>query len=104
MNELTQIAGTLTIALAGALGLYIAADVLRFHSYGRDALRTFAIMQFWFVGGRIAFLLDIFSRPTSLQWSGLGGGVMLAILVNLIALHELEHRTGVAADRKGVAA
>ena len=98
MSYLPQIIGTVMIALLGASGLYVVADLFRFRSYGRDVLRTFAVMQFWFVFGRLAHITGWWDASTTVMWAGLGAGVTLAIVTNLIAMHEFEHRAHTATE------
>lgn len=88
-----QIFGSIMLACLGALGLWIAANNLRWQNYGRDCLRVLAAGQFLFVFNRIAVLTDTISPHHAVVLSGMIGGVLLTIELNLIWMQYAHHRT-----------
>lgn len=93
MDTLAQAFGVFVAATIGASGLYIVANELHWCEYGRTTLFFFALYQFFFASTRALVLFDVWNRDEVAQLNIIGSAVFLSILINLIGVHWLWHRS-----------
>lgn len=96
MTEIAQLLGTGFIVGLGLLGLYTVAEHQRWCSYGRETLFWFAVSQFWFATWRTLGIFHLINGETQRAGTGLGAAITFAIILNLVILHVLWHRNGLA--------
>lgn len=96
MNDLAQLFGLVMVAAVGAAGLFIVANELHWCDYGRATLFWFAMYQWFFAATRALLLFDVIGREMALIINTIGASVFLSILLNLIVIHVLWHRSGLA--------
>lgn len=96
MSEAAQIIGIVIAAMIGSAGLFIVASELHWCAYGRATLFWFAAYQFYFAGTRTFVMMDVVDREGAYILNVMGGAVFLTLLLNLIVIHWMWHRTSVS--------
>lgn len=96
MTEAAQLTGAFIAAGIGAAGMFIVASELHWCAYGRATLFWFATYQWFFAMTRLFGALDIVSRETQYTINTLGSAAFLALMLNLIVIHWMWHRTAIS--------
>ena len=96
LTPIAQIIGVSIVAAIGFVALFVSANRFHWCAYGREIIAWFGVYQLCFAVTRLLRLYEFVSPDTAFAINTMTAGVFLSILVNLVVMHWMWHRAGLA--------